>query len=118
MRFFFHLANDLTKVTEQLLHELKDNLRNEDKGEIVDRFQQFFNTNALLVGCASCGIREFVMGKTTYHYIPVEQLSILLLTNEQIASYTSVPDQYKPVISVYKFERTGMILLESLSPNT
>jgi hypothetical protein len=28
---FFHIANDLPKVTEQFLHELKDNLRNEDK---------------------------------------------------------------------------------------
>lgn len=100
-------------LIETLKQEIRDNLRSNDKEEIVKKFQEKFNTNLMLIASASCGIREYVMGNTKYFYIPLEELAILKLTEEQVISHSSIPDQDKPVISVFKADTTGKIFYYS-----
>lgn len=105
---------DKSDLIESLKEEISDNLRMSDKEEIVNKFQQKFNVNAMLIACACCGIREYVMGNTKYFFIPIEELAILKLTDEQITSQSTIPQQYKPVISVYKASRTSKICFSNI----
>ena len=57
----------------------------------------------MLLGCASCGIREFPMfaQNKLHHQTHVEDLKILKLTDKQITSLSAIHHPYQKYISFY-----------------
>ena len=60
-------------LLEELNREVELNFDIAVCGRIVDEFQQSFNKESLLLGCACCGIRAFQMSKVLYHQVPITE---------------------------------------------
>ncbi len=86
----------------RLQEEIAANLNSSDLGAIVDKFQTTFDKNAMLLGCACCGIRAFQMGSLKFEKIHIENLALLRLTDAQTTSLLNIPQPYQRCISVYQ----------------
>lgn len=53
------------------------------------------------MACACCGVRCFEMGGKVMHDCHLEMLSLLLMNEQQVASFYKLPEIYRKVASVY-----------------
>ncbi|KZS03078.1 Uncharacterized protein APZ42_034286, partial [Daphnia magna] len=78
-------------LLEELKREVEGNFDIRDRGRIVDEFQQCFDKDSLLLGCACCGIRAFQMNKVLYLPVPVAELDLLKLNEERQLLFYAIP---------------------------
>ena len=88
-------------LLEKLKREVELNFDTQDRGRIVEEFQQGFDKNSLLLGCACCGIRAFQMNEVHYHSIPIIKLDLLQLNEERKLWFNVIPHPYQLYVSVY-----------------
>ncbi|KAK4031138.1 hypothetical protein OUZ56_024684 [Daphnia magna] len=88
-------------LLEELKREVEGNFDIRDSGRIVDEFQQCFDKDSLLLGCACCGIRAFQMNKVLYLPVPVAELDLLKLNEERQLLFYAIPNPYQLCVSVY-----------------
>ena len=89
------------QLIEKLKKEISNNFNTSARGQIVDSFQNAFDKNAMLLGCACCGIREFQMGSVRYQQTHVRDLDLLQLNEENLSLYSAIPHPYQLCLSVY-----------------
>lgn len=88
-------------LLEELKREVEGNFDIRDRGRIVDEFQQCFDKDSLLLGCACCGIRAFQMNKVLYRPVPVAELDLLKLNEERKLLFYAISHPYQLCVSVY-----------------
>lgn len=88
-------------LLDKLNREVELNFDNAVCGRIVDEFQQSFNKESLLLGCACCGIRAFQMSKVLYHQVPITELDLLQLNEERKVWFYALLHPYQLCVSVY-----------------
>lgn len=98
-----HVSTETQEMAiNSLKEEIESNLKPIHLGTIVEKFQAAFDKNRLLLGCASCGIREFQMGKVNYEGVNFEALDLLRLSDEQVNTFKQIPLPFNQCVSVYQ----------------
>jgi hypothetical protein len=66
----------------------------------VNEYIDTMNPNSNVYGCAACGVWCILSQKADVHKRPLKDLSILILSEEQLASYNLIPTKWKKMKGV------------------
>lgn len=89
-------------LLENIKTEIEDNLDVEQKGKLMKNFQNDFDNNAKIMGCAACGMRQPQMGQIRYLRVRLEDLEMLQYSSEALAEFHNIPEEYRGAISSYE----------------
>lgn len=78
-----------------LVSEIENEFTIDDKGRIIRAFQKLIDLDALLISCASCGVRSFEMGDEKHYDSPLSDLDVLCYKEEQILSLMKIEENIR-----------------------
>lgn len=94
--------SEIIKLIEQIKTET---LQIEEVQErIFLDFRKEWNSQAILMACASCGIRALQLGNVEYKNYDIVKLDILKYSPEQTTELLQIPEKYRRAISYFLYE--------------